>query len=128
MEIEVRVIEGCPHVASVLEAVRMIASERDDVVVVTRVILTDEEAASCGFTGSPTVLIDGEDPFPSAGGVTGLSCRRFPLSGGGFGVPDEAMLRRVIHAYGSEEMGRRARGGGPERDEQAVARTHSGLT
>ena len=30
------------------------------------------------FDGSPTILIDGNDPFPGPSGPVGLSCRSYP--------------------------------------------------
>ena len=35
----------------------------------------ETEAARLGMTGSPTILLDGADPFAAAGAVPGLSCR-----------------------------------------------------
>ncbi|MGC8480643.1 MAG: thioredoxin family protein [Acidimicrobiales bacterium] len=99
MEIELRVIEGCPHVAEMLEALGAIVEDRVDIALVIRVIRTEEEASFLQFPGSPTILIDGEDPFPSDPGVTGLSCRRYALDHGGIGIPDEEMLRKVIEAH-----------------------------
>jgi hypothetical protein len=96
MQIEVLVIDGCPHVDAVLAALRNIADDRDDISVETSVIASVEEAGERSFLGSPTILIDGRDPFPATGSVAGLACRRYRLPGGGYGVPDEFMLRSVL--------------------------------
>ena len=50
---------------------------------VTHVVLrrelvdTVEEAERVGFLGSPTILIDGTDPFDAPGATPGLSCRLY---------------------------------------------------
>ncbi len=45
-------------------------------------IATDEEAQAARFRGSPTILIDGEDPFGGDGATAfGLTCRLYPTGG-----------------------------------------------
>jgi hypothetical protein len=48
---------------------------RDDVRVQHRQVTTAEHAEAAGFRGSPTVLIDGLDPFADPDAPAGLSCR-----------------------------------------------------
>jgi hypothetical protein len=36
---------------------------------------THEEAVRLGFRGSPTILVDGRDPFADGRGDLGLACR-----------------------------------------------------
>ena len=47
-------------------------------VVTERVIDDPLLAAAAGSHGSPTVLIDGHDPFTAAGIAASVSCRLFP--------------------------------------------------
>ena len=42
----------------------------------------DAEAARLGMTGSPTILLDGVDPFAGAGAVPSVSCRIYRGSDG----------------------------------------------
>jgi hypothetical protein len=45
-------------------------------------IATIEAAEQAGFVGSPTILIDGHDPFPTGGAPPGLACRRYATEQG----------------------------------------------
>lgn len=57
-----------------------------------------EEAALVEFAGSPTILIDGEDAFPTGGRTTDLACRLYTTAAGLAGLPTEDMLETVIRA------------------------------
>lgn len=61
-----------------------------------RRISTDEEANRVGFRGSPTILIEGADPFADPDAPTGLSCRLYATPEGLRGSPTEEMLRRAF--------------------------------
>ncbi|HET6192893.1 MAG TPA: hypothetical protein VFE59_38505, partial [Trebonia sp.] len=50
---------------------------RPGVSVEYRVVSTPEEAARYGMQGSPTILIDGRDPFAEPGAAASLSCRLY---------------------------------------------------
>jgi hypothetical protein len=49
-----------------------------------------------GFSGSPTVLVDGRDPFAAGSARAGLTCRRYRTERGVEGAPSVAQLRAVI--------------------------------
>ncbi len=61
---------------------------------------TPEEAAKYPFAGSPTVLIDGEDPFPSGGPISVLACRVYQTDNGLAGGPTTAQLIQVLRELG----------------------------
>ncbi|MBU1226369.1 MAG: thioredoxin family protein [Actinobacteria bacterium] len=56
------------------------------------------EADRLGFRGSPSVLIDGADPFASPSAPVGLSCRVYRGPNGLIGGPSEEMLRSALTA------------------------------
>jgi len=60
-------------------------------------IETVEEAEQAGFIGSPTVLIDGRDPFAEPGRQPGLSCRLYPSEQGLANAPS---VEQLIAALG----------------------------
>jgi hypothetical protein len=62
-------------------------ANRPDVAVVRRRVATDEQATALGFVGSPTVLIDGQDPLVTGGESVGLACRVFRTAAGFEGAP-----------------------------------------
>lgn len=67
-----------------------------EVDVVTRVVTDRAEAERIGFTGSPTVLIDGEDPFAEAGRTQGMACRLYRTPEGLDGAPTVDQLHQVL--------------------------------
>ena len=67
-----------------------------------RKIETVEDAERLKFRGSPTVLIDDEDPFASGDEPVGLSCRVYRTENNGLaGAPTEGQLREVLTARGA---------------------------
>ncbi len=91
---------GCPSTQRALtdlgEAMDELGLERSSLRVTE--LRTDEEATERGFLGSPTVLIDGSDPFAGHGeDEIGLSCRVYRLRDGRISpVPDPADLREAL--------------------------------
>ena len=67
--------------------------------IVERILVTtDEEAQSAHFIGSPTILIDGEDPFASGdAGSYGLTCRVYRTGDGLAGSPTVDELVAVLN-------------------------------
>ena len=57
---------------------------------------TPEDAERLGFRGSPTVLVDGADPFADDGAPVGLSCRVFQTPEGLRGAPTVEQLVQVL--------------------------------
>ena len=59
-----------------------------------------EEAERLRFVGSPTLLLDGQDPFAEGTeGSFGLSCRIYRTPEGPAGSPTTEQLREVLAAY-----------------------------
>jgi hypothetical protein len=61
---------------------------------------SEEEAATAGFVGSPTVRVNGRDVFPPPDGdPVGLTCRVYRLRDGRVSpTPDPADLRDALTA------------------------------
>ncbi|MGH9150076.1 MAG: hypothetical protein ACRD0D_08965 [Acidimicrobiales bacterium] len=57
---------------------------------------TPEAADAAGFRGSPTILLDGRDPFAEGEAQVGLSCRRYHTEAGVEGAPSQAQLAAVL--------------------------------
>lgn len=92
--LEVLHVRDCPNVAPMLERL----AEVTDLPVATREIDTTEEAVERRMAGSPTLLVNGVDPF--FGGEScacGVSCRIYRDEGGRMvPVPSVAQLRDAI--------------------------------
>lgn len=61
---------------------------------------TAEEADKLGFRGSPTVLIDGVDPFGDPDAPTGPSCRVYRTEKGVEGAPSVDQFVSVLDERG----------------------------
>ena len=57
---------------------------------------TAAHAELFAFRGSPTLLIDGEDPFAEATAPVGLACRLYKTDAGTAGSPTVKQLRGVL--------------------------------
>jgi hypothetical protein len=90
--------DGCPHwerARTRLEhAIDYAGVGQVDVELVP--IATREEAISQGMRGSPTILIDGADPFATPGMPRGLACRLFATEHGPEGSPSVAQLIKAL--------------------------------
>ncbi|MET9662552.1 hypothetical protein [Streptomyces sp. NPDC006510] len=92
------------HARPAVERLRRALDEAGaaDTWVTTRVITEQAEAERMGFTGSPTILIDGRDPFAEPGRAAGLTCRVYRTPDGPAGVPT---LDQVRHALAAADGG-----------------------
>jgi hypothetical protein len=57
---------------------------------------TPEEAEAGPFRGSPTVLVNGRDPFADTDSPVGFSCRVYRTEGGLAGAPTVEQLVAVL--------------------------------
>ena len=92
MELQVLAVEACPHVAEFEERLSAALAGIEGAVIRRRVIAGEDEATAAGMHGSPTLLVNGIDPFAVPGQPTSLSCR--------LAVPSVADLRGVLTAGG----------------------------
>ncbi|MEE1806692.1 hypothetical protein [Streptomyces sp. BE133] len=98
MRIEVVVVKECPNEQLAVDRLwqALEAAGLHNVDVVTRVVTDQTEAERIGFTGSPTVLIDGEDLFAEAGRTQGMACRLYRTPEGLDGAPSIGQLHQAL--------------------------------
>ena len=96
MDITLLFFEDCPNWKLADQRLTAIAAERDDITVTRRLVDTPAEAERTQFHGSPSILVDGVDPFAEPGSGVGLSCRRYPTPEGYEGAPTFEQLRAVV--------------------------------
>ena len=98
MKITIQYFDGCPHWKLADERVRNVLGDlsRDDVALEYQFIDSPATADQLGFHGSPTILIDGWDPFVTGVEQVGMSCRVFRTEDGIQGAPTEAELRKLL--------------------------------
>jgi hypothetical protein len=100
IELMVLSVPGCPNVA-LLEQRLAAALAGRPAVRVQLVIANGDEAARYGMCGSPTLLVNGHDPFAVPGAVPALACRFYPGDGGRLeGAPTVEALRRALERAG----------------------------
>jgi len=98
LTLEVLHVPDCPNLLPMLEGLR----EVTDIPVTTREVDTDAEATALGMAGSPTLLINGIDPFAEPGGrAGGVSCRLYRDEHRIVPAPSLAQLRDAITAAGN---------------------------
>lgn len=74
MPLEVLHVPDCPNLGPLLDRLRLVTDEP----IVTTEVRTVAEATQHGMRGSPTLLVNGRDPFQQAGsGEAALSCRLY---------------------------------------------------
>jgi hypothetical protein len=100
VDVEVLVVPDCPHRAAAVGLVRELLAELRLPATPVRVGVIDSqaEARRRGFAGSPTILIDGVDPFAQPGQAAALACRIYRGEAGAGPLPDKQALRRILRA------------------------------
>jgi hypothetical protein len=98
MKVTIQYFDGCPHWQLADERVRNVleAMSTDDVSLEYQLIDSPAMADRVGFLGSPTILIDGRDPFATGAEHVGMSCRVYRTEEGVQGAPTEVQLRTLI--------------------------------
>jgi hypothetical protein len=101
MELVLLTLADCPNAAAFEERLAAAVTSWPHTVVHRRVIASEQEAAEEGMHGSPTLLVDGADPFAEPGQPPSLSCRMYRDASGRAGpVPSVKELRRALTAAG----------------------------
>ena len=97
MDLMVLAVPGCPNAMLLEERLAQVLAGRRDVSVSRRVIEDEQEAAWRGMHGSPTILVDGMDPFAEPGQPASVSCRLYRDGYGQVdGAPSVSQLRQAI--------------------------------
>jgi hypothetical protein len=103
MDLVLLTVPDCPNAAAFEQRLAAALAGRPDVVVRRRVVASEQEATEEGMHGSPTLLVDGTDPFAAPGEPPSLSCRLYRDAYGHAGpVPSVQELRRVLTAASND--------------------------
>ena len=95
-DITLRYFDGCPNWQVARERIELVLKQLGETSAVTlERVETPKEADELHFRGSPTILIDGVDPF-DASGPAGLSCRVYRTEAGLEGAPSVDQLVGVL--------------------------------
>lgn len=88
MQITLLHVADCPNLDLARGRLAAALSGTGVAAAITDRLVTDEaEAARLGFAGSPTILVDGTDPFAAPDLAPSLTCRLYPTCDGLQGAP-----------------------------------------
>jgi len=97
MRIELLVVPDCPHEDAAAELIATAVADTGVQAQVTRtVIISQDQARRRAFVGSPTILLNGCDPFADPAAVTAMACRLYSTPEGMRGVPALRDLRQAL--------------------------------
>lgn len=98
MNITVQYFDGCPNWRLADERLReaLCGISAEDAQITYEQIETPEQADEAGFRGSPSILVDGRDPFADEDAPVGLSCRVDQTEAGPDGAPSLGQLRSLF--------------------------------
>ncbi len=98
MKLEILWIDGCPSYESMLESLEQVMREEKIAAPIEMVqVRDDSDAVAKKFLGSPTLRIDGVDPFAEPHQTNfAMQCRLYQTSKGLRGVPTQEMLRSAL--------------------------------
>ncbi|MFW5471365.1 thioredoxin family protein [Knoellia sp. CPCC 206435] len=98
MRIELMYFAGCPNAATAEERLRAAMSRvgRSEVAVNRIEVRSPEHAERLRFTGSPTVRVDGRDPFATGNERVGFACRVYAGPKGLAGSPTVEQFMEVL--------------------------------
>ena len=97
MKVELLHIVDCPNTAVAEEHARAALDSLGftDVPVELVTIHSEDEAASTQFGGSPTILLDGVDLFPTTP-ARSLACRVYATGSGYAGAPTQEQIEAAL--------------------------------
>ena len=97
MELTVLAVPACPNVPVLQQRLADVLADWPGVAIRWRVITNVAEAARWRMHGSPTLLVNGHDPFAQAGSCPALACRMYRAADGSLdGAPSVLALRQAL--------------------------------
>ena len=99
MRVELLVVPNCPHENVASQRLRQALDDAGHATtpVEVRTMTAEAVAGTPEFAGSPTILLDGVDPFAEqASGSGAFSCRVYRGETGLSGAPSVEQLRHVL--------------------------------
>lgn len=97
LELTVLTVPDCPNDPVMLERLAEALADHPDAHLVRHVVQNEADAARLEMHGSPTLLVNGIDPFAAPGALTSVSCRIYrDETGNTGGAPSVAALRLAL--------------------------------
>ena len=99
MNVTLLYFDDCPNWLVADGHLRTLAAEHPEMVIERRIVNTVEEAEATQFRGSPSIMVDGVDPFADLDTPVGLSCRVYKTPAGLAGSPTLDQLRSAVNGH-----------------------------
>ncbi|WP_224281255.1 alkylmercury lyase family protein [Streptomyces sp. LS1784] len=97
MRVEMLIVPHCPNGPVLRERLELALGGRTDVELAEHVVDDQAQAERWGMHGSPTLLVDGRDPFAEPGTAASVSCRLYRGADGRIdGAPAVEELQRML--------------------------------
>lgn len=98
MDVALLYFDGCPGWRLAQERLReaLHRAGHPDQRITLIAVTAEEEARAHGFVGSPTIRINGRDPFSAPGQAVGMSCRVYATPDGLAAAPTVDQLSAAI--------------------------------
>ncbi len=98
MKVTLLYFDGCPNWQQTEQRLHEALTRvgLPDTMLTRQAVDTPEDAERLAFRGSPTVLVNGHDPFADPAAPVGLSCRVFQTPDGLAGAPTVEQLVAVL--------------------------------
>lgn len=101
MELTVLAVLDCPNDPVLRDRLTEVLADYPDVRVVHRLVYDEADAARLQMRGSPTLLVNGVDPFATPGAPVSVSCRIYrDEAGRAGGAPSVTALRQALARAG----------------------------
>jgi hypothetical protein len=98
VKLTILAVPECPNAPLLLEHLTQALAGRPATEITWREVTDEEQAEHLGMHGSPTLLINGIDPFAVPGQPASLSCRLYRDRGTVCGTPSTGQLRDALQA------------------------------
>lgn len=96
MDVTLLYFDDCPNWLVANEHLEVLLAEHPEMSITRHIVETPEEAERTRFRGSPSIHVNGVDPFADADDPVGLSCRVYQTPDGPAGSPTLDQLRDVL--------------------------------
>ena len=97
MNVTLQYFDSCLHWKTADQRLKDVISNHElNVDLSYQLVVSPEEAESYGFHGSPSILIDGVDPFATDDTQVGYACRVYPTDAGHVGSPSVEQIAAAL--------------------------------